>query len=92
MKKGTLLVLNFLARLAGFITGGLPGWVVGWFLVELINGGPLRNQQGLIMLLVGLIGFLAGGLTGIILAGKWTKASSPQDSQSERGGTPPPPS
>lgn len=92
MKEGTSLVLSFLARLAGFITGGLLGWVVGWFLVELINGGPLRDQQGLIMLVVGPIGFLAGGLTGIILAGKWAKASSHQDSQSESGGTPPPPS
>ncbi len=91
MKKGTSLVLNLLARLAGFVMGGLLGWVVGLFLAELINGGPLIDQQGLIMLFVGPIGFLAGGLTGIILAGKWTKASSPQDSQSETGGTPPPP-
>ena len=86
MKKGTLLLFRFLAQLAGFFLGGLLGWVLGYFLAVLINGGPLIDQQGLIMMIVGPIGCLAGGVVGMILAGKSVKASSPHDSEPASGG------
>lgn len=79
MKQGTLLVLKFLAGLAGFILGGLLGWVLGYFLAVLINGGPLKDQQGLIMMIIGPIGFFAGGLVGMILAARSVKGSSHHD-------------
>jgi len=66
-KKGTSLVLRFLAGLAGFILGGVLGWVVGYFLAVVINGGPLIDQQGLIMLFFGPIGFLIGGVIGLLV-------------------------
>ena len=59
--------MRFLAGLAGFILGGVLGWVVGPFLAVVINGGPLIDQQGLIMLFFGPIGFLIGGVIGLLV-------------------------
>ena len=85
MKKGNSLVLRFLAGLAGFVIGGLLGWVLSYFLAVLINGGPLIDQQGLIMMIVGPVGFLAGGFVGMILAGKSVKASSHHNAEGGDG-------
>ncbi len=87
MKKGTSLVLMFLAQLAGFIVGGALGWILGYFLAVLINGGPLVDQQGLIMLCVGPIGFFLGGAVGMILVRKWVKASLHHHSEPGGAGT-----
>ncbi len=89
MKKGTLLVLRFLARLAGFIVGGVAGYFLAAFAFLLAHGGRVRDMEGILMLYVALAGFFIGGVVGLVLAGKWVRAASQRDSQSGSGSTPP---
>ena len=89
MKRGSSLVLKFLAGLGGFILGGVAGYFLAAFAVLLALGGRVRDMEGLLMLYVAVVGFFIGGVGGMILAGKWVKASSHHDTEPGNGGTPP---
>lgn len=92
MKKGTSLVLEFLAQLAGFILGSVAGLLPACFVLWLLCGAPTGPDSGgpmfAPMLLVGPVGLLIGGFVGMRLAGKWLNASSHREARPGSRNTP----
>jgi hypothetical protein len=89
MKKGSPQICIFLVQLAGFILGGLAGFLPAWFVLWLALGAPKGPDSSAPMfapmLLVGPAGFFIGGFVGMRLAGKRMKASWQHDAESGSG-------
>jgi hypothetical protein len=90
MIKGSPQICIFLIQLAGFILGGLAGFLPAWFVLWLALGAPKGPDSSAPMfapmLLVGPAGFVIGGFVGMRQAGKWVKASSHHNAEPESEG------